>query len=344
MPADPRVRPLVELDAAAIAAMLAPLLGGAAPREVARVDGGLTNTLYRVVAPDGAAYALRVHAAGDAARAAAGDATAFERERRLLARLAGPLPPLPVPEVLLADDDACGAPAWLAYRWIDGVTLNDCRRRVPPAELLALAGPLGALLARLAAALAADSLGPPPLAPPAAAALRVADALARADDALRAGPARHRLGPALADALRERLGAAAPRLEALDRPAVLVHGDFGGRNVIVRDAGGGRWAPAGVLDGESAAVGSRLWDVGSLFRYPRRYGDEFRAAFARGYRAAGGALPADWWDAARLLDATRLVDTLGAPRELPTVFAECRELVAALVAGDAPVPLASLPR
>jgi hypothetical protein len=178
----------------------------------------------------------------------------------------------------------------------------------------------------------------PPLVPP----LVAADCLAGADGALRAGLARDRLGPALADALRRRLADAAPRLVALDRPAALVHGDFGGRNVIVRDVGGGRWAPVGVLDWETAAVGSRLWDVGSLFRYPRRYGPAFRAAFADGYRSAGGSLPADWWAAARLLDATRLVALLAAPRELPTVFADCRDLIATLVAedaiaGDAPI-------
>jgi hypothetical protein len=79
-------------------------------------------------------------------------------------------------------------------------------------------------------------------------------------------------------------------------------------------------------------VGSGLWDVGSLFRYPRRYSPEFRAEFERGYRAARGELPDDWWPAARLLDSTRLVAILAEPQELPSVFAECRELIAAIVA------------
>jgi len=192
MPSDPRCHPLIELDGATVAAMLAPVLRGAAVRGIVCVEGGLTNTLYRVTADDGTACALRVYAAGRAG---------FDLERRLLPRLVGALP---VSDVLLADEGAADGHPWLAYRWIDGITLNECRRRFA--------------------------------------------------------------------------------------------------------------APA-------------------LFRYPERYSAEFRAAFARGCRAAGGTLPRDWWRLARLLDTTRLVATLDEPRELPAVFAECRELVASVVQG-----------
>jgi aminoglycoside phosphotransferase (APT) family kinase protein len=318
-----RPLPLSELDDATVAAMLAPVLGGRAPRAVAPAEGGLTNAVYRVTAADGAAYALRVHAADDAA--------AFDRERRLLARLAGVLP---VPEPLHAEDAARLGRACTVYRWLDGVTLNECRRGATADELLTLAAPLGALLARVAGAVPAEELGA--LAPP----VRVAERVALTVAALRAGRARARLGDALADSLCARLAARAPRLEALERPAELVHGDFGGRNVLVRPAGDGRWAPSGVLDWESAGAGSRLWDVGSLFRYACRYPPPFRAAFARGYRDAGGTLPSDWWDAARLLDATRLVAILAEPRELPTVFPECRDLIASLLDASS----SSLPR
>jgi len=70
-----------------------------------------------------------------------------------------------------------------------------------------------------------------------------------------------------------------------------------------------------------------LWDVGSLFRYPTRYGQAFRERFERGYRDAGGVLPEEWWETARLLDATRQVATLDGERERPAVFADCRELL-----------------
>jgi hypothetical protein len=83
-------------------------------------------------------------------------------------------------------------------------------------------------------------------------------------------------------------------------------------------------------------LGGRLFRLAtlgrrSLFRYPRRYSETFRQRFERGYHDAGGALPEDWLRTARLLDATRLVATLNEERELPVVFAECRDLIETVV-------------
>jgi hypothetical protein len=76
-----------------------------------------------------------------------------------------------------------------------------------------------------------------------------------------------------------------------------------------------------------------LWDVGSLFRYPHRYSEEFRALFAEGYGAAGGSLSPDWYMAARTVDSVRLVSILSEERELLGVFAECIELIQSIVTG-----------
>jgi aminoglycoside phosphotransferase (APT) family kinase protein len=320
---DPRVYPLIELDRGQLQAMLRPLLGGAGVRGVARVEGGLVNTTYRVAAgADHPVYAVRVYASGQAA---------CHSERRLLAALAGRLP---VPEVLLADPGGptCAHP-FVVYRWIDGITLNELRRRAGAGELLALAEPLGRLAARIAGiqadgdALLGREIGRLPT-------VRVSAALECADEQLRADLARDRLGATLADGLRERLAAAEPLLLVHEQKPGLLHGDFGGRNVLVRAGTTGEWEISGLLDWETAGQGTALWDVGSLFRYARRYSPEFRERFLSGYRAAGGALADGWWPAARLLDATRLVDTLSEARELPAVFAECRDLVAAMLGGE----------
>lgn len=318
MASDPRPHPWIELDRCSVEALLAPVAAPGTVRAVTRMEGGLINAMYRVDAEDGAAFVLRVYAGG----------RGFSVERRLLPRLAATLP---VPEVLFADDgEAGGTPPCLVYRWIDGITLNDCRRRAPHA-LETLAGPLGRLLARVAANLGCvDELRSHPGDAPTRD-VCIAERLAHADERLRDGPARHRLGGATADRLRDLLAAGAPALEALEHPAALVHGDFGGRNLLVRERGDGGWEVSGLIDWEAAGVGPALWDVGSLFRYPRRYSPAFRTGFARGYRAAGGGLPREWWWLARLLDATRQVATLGEERELPTVFAECRDLVESVV-------------
>jgi aminoglycoside phosphotransferase (APT) family kinase protein len=145
------------------------------------------------------------------------------------------------------------------------------------------------------------------------------------------GLARKRLGDALADAMWRRLEASAVRLSALDHAECLVHGDLGGRNILVAPAEDGGWRVCGLIDWEAAFSGSALWDVGSLFRYSKRYSETFRQRFERSYCDAGGALPEDWFRTARLLDSTRLVEIFNEERELPVVFAECRELLEAVV-------------
>ena len=112
----------------------------------------------------------------------------------------------------------------------------------------------------------------------------------------------------------------------------LCHHDIGGRNILVQRADGERWRIQGVIDWESAGTGSPLVDIGSLFRYAPRYDEQFRTEFDRGYREAGGTLPDDWYRLARTLDAFRLIDTLDGIREMPGVFADCRMLLAKLVA------------
>jgi hypothetical protein len=90
-----------------------------------------------------------------------------------------------------------------------------------------------------------------------------------------------------------------------------------------------------VIDWETTTTGSPLVDIGSLFRYSKRYDEDFASAFERGYRDTGAQLPEGWLLTSRLLDATWLVDMLDDEKDLPQVYADCVRLVANLVA-DAP--------
>jgi aminoglycoside phosphotransferase (APT) family kinase protein len=293
---DPRVYPLIPVSRDE----LEQIVGGPIV-ELARVDGGLTNTLHRVVLADGGVVVVRHHAGG---------AQPFRDELATIERLAGRLP---VPELVRADE----ARHAIVYRWIEGITLDDCRRSEPPAAFASLAGPLGRLLAWLARCEPRDGER-----------WNVAPLLALARLQLLEGRARARLGAPLADSLAAALDGEAEHL-AWGTPC-LSHGDIGGRNVLVRRIERDRWRIAGVIDWEAAASASPLVDLGALFRYANRYDAAFIDAFERGYREAGGVLPRGWLRTARLLDATALVDVLDEPRELPGVFADCRILVAKL--------------
>jgi len=293
---DARVFPLIEVGREELVA-----LAGGPIMSVDRVDGGLTNTIHKVIRDNGDILTVKHYAGGK---------DAFEAELATLTLLHGTLP---VPDVVHADEKL---PA-IVYRWIDGITLNDLRRNEPPAAFASLAEPLGRLLAWLART---DATEPFELAP----------ILERAYAQLTEGRARTRLGAPLADALRRGLEAAEPNLAWGN--VCLVHGDLSGRNVIVQRAEKDRWRINGLIDWEATTTFSPLLDLGSLFRYADRYDAEFRASFERGYLEADGHLPADWIRTARLLDATLLVDTLDDPKEFPGVYADCRHLLAKLVA------------
>ena len=293
---DPRVFPLIEVSRDELAR-----LAGGPLRAVQRVDGGLTNTIHKVVRETGDALAIKHYAGGK---------DAFEAELVTLTLLHGTLP---VPDVVHADETL----HVIVYRWIDGVTLHDLRTSGSAAGFASLAEPLGRLMAWLART---DATEPFELAP----------ILEKAYAQLTDGRARTRLGAPLADAIRRGLEAAEP---ALAWGAVcLAHGDLGHRNVLVQPATGERWRISGVIDWEATSTSSPFLDLGSLFRYADRYDPAFVTAFERGYREADGSLPDHWLRTARLLDATWLVDTLDEPREFPGVYADCRMLLAKLAA------------
>ncbi len=260
-----------------------------------RVEGGLSNTIHRVVMTDGDILAVKHYSGGR---------EWFEAELVTLTLLYGSLP---VPEVVSVDERRQA----IVYRWIDGITFNECRRVTSPEAFGTLAEPLGKVLAWLANT---DSEEPYELSP----------ILDEARRALADGRARRRLGGPLADTLSRAFDASEPDL-AWGR-VCLVHGDLGGRNLLVRRSDKA-WKIAGVIDWEATTTGSPLFDIGSLFRYADRFTQEFRDDFARGYRDAGGELPDHWLRTARLIDATWVIDTLDAEQEVEDVFAECRTLM-----------------
>ena len=288
-----RIFPLIEVSRDELTQLV-----GAPIKAIDRVDGGLTNTIHKVTLEKGDVLAVKHYAGGR---------DAFEAELVTLTLLHGSLP---VPDVVHADADH----HVIVYRWIDGITMNDCRKAEPGA-LASLAEPLGRLLAWLART---DATEPYELAP----------ILERAYRSLVDGRARQRLGAPLADALRHAIEAAEPQLAW--GTVCLVHGDLGGRNLLVQRASADRWRISGVIDWEATSTGSPLLDVGSLFRYADRYDAGFHGAFERGYREADGTLPEGWMLTARLLDATWLIETLDEPREFPGVYADCRMLLAKL--------------
>jgi aminoglycoside phosphotransferase (APT) family kinase protein len=292
---DVRVFPLLEVSREQLEDV-----AGAPLKTIEPVAGGLTNTIHKVTTHAGDIFGVKHYAGGR---------DWFDTELTTLTLLHGTLP---VPDVIHADEQKLV----IVYRWIEGITLHDLRKGGHSEAFKTLAEPLGRVLAWLAKS---DATEP----------FELTAILEESYTRLTTGRARQRMGAPLADALRKLMEAAEPDMAW--GSVCLAHGDLGHRNVLVYQAGD-RWRVNGIIDWETTTTGSPLVDIGSLFRYSRRYDQVFAEAFARGYRDAGGDLPEGWLVASRLLDATWLVDMLDDPHQHhPRVFDDCRILVSNLV-------------
>jgi aminoglycoside phosphotransferase (APT) family kinase protein len=290
-----RVFPLIDVSRDQLAAVVGGRIISAEP-----VDGGLTNTIHKVVTEANETFGVKHYAGGR---------DWFETELTTLTLLHRTLP---VPEVVHVDEERFV----IVYRWIEGVTLLDLRRKGHKDGFASLAEPLGSALALLAKT---DATEPFDLTP-------VLEAnYVRLTD----GRARRRLGAPLADALKRQLEAAEPMMAW--GAVCLSHGDLSHRNVIVARRGD-RWRINGIIDWETATTSSPLFDIGSLFRYSERHDAAFLASFEQGYRDAGGELPDAWNVSARLLDSLDLVELLDEEQGLEVLFSDCRTLIQKLVA------------
>ena len=290
-----RVFPLIDVSRDQLAAIV-----GGRIVSAESVTGGLTNTIHKVTTEANETFGVKHYAGGR---------EWFETELTTLTLLHRTLP---VPEVVHVDEDR----HVIVYRWIDGMTLLELRRRGHEDGFSTLAEPLGLALASLART---DATEPFDLAP----------MLEAAYIRLDSGRARGRLGAPLADGLRKQLEAAEPMMAW--GAVCLSHGDLSHRNVLVAKRGAG-WRINGIIDWETATTSSPLFDIGSLIRYSERHDPAWLAGFAEGYRAGGGDLPVDWNLWARLLDSLDLVDLLDEEKGLDVLFTDCRILIEKLVA------------
>lgn len=290
-----RVFPLIDVSRD----QLAEIVGGRIV-SAESVTGGLTNTIHKVITEDNQTFGVKHYAGGR---------DWFETELTTLTLLHRTLP---VPEVVHVDDERFV----IVYRWIEGMTLLDLRRRGHQDAFAALAEPLGLALAALAHTDATEPFDLTPM-------------LEATYIRLASGRARGRLGAPLAEALRKQLEAAEPMMAW--GSVCLSHGDLSHRNVLVARRGAG-WRINGIIDWETASTSSPLFDIGSLIRYGDRHDAAWLAGFAAGYRSGGGQLPGDWNLWARLLDSLDLIELLDEETGVDVVFADCRILIEKLVA------------
>lgn len=97
-------------------------------------------------------------------------------------------------------------------------------------------------------------------------------------------------------------------LSGSDEDPVLVHSDYNGLNILMKEDAG-RASVSAILDWEYAFSGSRFADIGNILRYEEE-SSEFENHFLNGYESNGGILKDNWRLLSKLHDLVALCDLL----------------------------------
>jgi aminoglycoside phosphotransferase (APT) family kinase protein len=281
---------------------------------------GLRNANFRLRLNSGPELVLRIYEH---------DASLCQKELDLLQLVRSSVP---VPEVIYAQargwDDL---PPYAIFRYVEGVSFRELKRTGDAGSISQAAFSIGEALASIARNTFSGSGWLGPGAQVTAPLLKGADPVPRFIDLCLASPNLiSRTGVELRERSREYVWSFGPQLASLDDERHLVHGDFGKRNLLVRQVAG-TWTVAAVLDWEFAVSGSPLIDIGHFLRYECVSRPIVEPHFSDGFLRAGGTPPADWRQLARVVDLIALCESL-THDELPAaVVTELVELICAAV-------------
>ena len=235
------------------------------------------------------------------------DASLCRKEADLIRLVGGSVP---VPEVILAEPAGEGLRPFMLQRYVEGPTLRELVGSARSEEVAQAARSAGETLAAIGSITFAKPgwLAPGPTVTHPL--LPGADPMPRFVDRCLASPMLQRRVPAeLLETTRAAMWSHAADLRRAADETSLVHGDFGRRNLIVRQVAG-RWVVAAVLDWEFAVSGSPLADVGHFLRYERSGRPAAEPHFRVGYLEGGGRLPPEWRRLARIVDLVALCEML----------------------------------
>jgi aminoglycoside phosphotransferase (APT) family kinase protein len=253
------------------------------------------------------------------------DSSICQKEADLI-RLVGST--VPVPEVIHVEPRGWqDIPPFTLMRYVEGISFRELKIRGDREAIAEAAYSAGQTLAAISRITFAKSgwLGPGPKVT--APLLEGADPLPRFIDlCLASTNLQERVPASLRGRIHTLVWSLARQLRHLDDAACLVHGDFGTRNLLVRNVTG-KWCVAAVLDWEFAVSGSPLIDLGHFLRYERVGHPVAEPHFSGGYLHAGGTLPQDWSQVARIVDLPALCESLTHEYLPGTIVRELVDLV-----------------
>jgi aminoglycoside phosphotransferase (APT) family kinase protein len=289
--------------------------------EVRPLEGGLRNANFQLQLDSSPGrVVLRIYEQ---------DATLCRKETDILKLISRSVP---APEVIHVEPHATDdVPPFALLRYIEGITFRELKRQGNNGPISRAAYAIGQTLASIGqmAFPKAGWLGP---------GLSVKSFLLDGsqptpnfiDLCLTSAIVRQRMKKELRDQTSSLVWSYAEKLASLDDERCLVHGDFGNRNLLVRQTAES-WIAASVLDWELAYAGPPLADIGHFLRYECAAHPLVEPHFSNGYLQAGGTLPPDWRRLARVIDLVALCKSLTHDVLPDDVVTELLELVRATV-------------
>lgn len=239
---------------------------------------------------------------------------------------------VPTPEILHAEPRGLDEiPPFIVMRYVEGVSFHQLKRGGDQNAMAQAAYAAGETLAAIGHFTfpKAGWLGPGPAVT--APLLDGADPMPRfVDRCLASANLQQRVPADVQDRIQALMWSRAAQLATLGNEARLVHGDFNRRNLVLR-CKAGRWSVAAVLDWEFAVSGSPLADIGNFLRYERASQPLAEPHFSTGYLHAGGILPEDWRNLARLIALNAMCESLTRDELPDDVVSELVELARAIV-------------
>ncbi|MFI5455221.1 MAG: phosphotransferase family protein [Isosphaerales bacterium] len=305
------------LDIRALNALIQPAFPGRQVEDARPVDGGLSNTNYRLmISGRESPVRLRIF-------------VTRPESSRLEVVLGGRVRSrVPVPHFLhyAVTNPFTGHP-YAILEWLEGIALDDLPAMAGRQEVALVGRQVGEVLAligsfKFASAGFLDD------------GLEVAKPLHLDAEVFRSyihrdlfeGQACGRLGGELGRELWEFVTSAAPLLDDLEEVPCLAHGDFDGSNILVRRVGG-QWKVSGVVDWEYAISATPLVDLGHILRPPFGDIESFERNLIEGFVSHGGILVPQWKRACRLLDLINWVSFLNRPAAGREVIESSREMI-----------------
>ena len=311
-----RIAPVLQIDEAEAAELIAPVFPGVRVSGVAPITGGHSNTNIRL-ALDAAPHALVL-------RLYQRDPAQAKKEAALSRLVAGKVP---APRYLHLGTRPSNGQIYAIVDWVEGATLLSAAKRADEVEHATLGHAVGSVLAAIHAFTFEEGgfLDGDLKVTPFPSGMMLSGYLKTCFE----GIAGERLGKELAAKVVAFTQRNEHRQEVWNKPARLVHFDFGGTNILVTGDG----AVAGVVDWEFAAAASPAADFGNLLRPPLGTMSGFVAGVEAGYRAGGGFLPPDWRELTRIADIGAWVEFLTRATVSEQVIADARSFLTEIASG-----------